>query len=215
MAELSDTEASTEVACPECEQIFATEKAERRHYTLEHNQELLLHNCEWCKKKYASSSALKRHHASRHPDRPVKRPLNVKLKVGTKRPASTQSSPTPKKVKKTGSPKVDSRTVTRSMTTTTEPLSKHSVGASDYEDITPPRRSPDPPNVETMKDVEAGKPLHTLTSDQLNNTGTPVLPSRLVTFLQPPLVTSTCPNTSLSRMNSGNLLQKLLRTRHQ
>ena len=73
MAEISDTDALAEVTCPACEQIFATEKAERRHYTLEHNKVQLLHSCEWCEKRYASSSALKRHHAARHSDRTVKR----------------------------------------------------------------------------------------------------------------------------------------------
>ena len=64
------------------------------------------------------------------------------------------------------------------MTLTTSPVAHHSAEVPNYENITPPRRSPsnhaqDPPDAQPAK--EAGLPLHTLTTDQLTNTGTPVL----------------------------------------
>ena len=149
MAESSSSEndGGSDVVCPVCEQVFKTEKAERRYFTLEHNKEVLVHICEECRKTYASPSSLKRHQAVRHPGLKTKRPLNVKVKYASKTPAKTSSPPVEKakKLKITDPTKVKFKTVTRSMTSVpTSTVSKPPTPDFEepaYENISPPRPS--------------------------------------------------------------------------
>ena len=144
MAEDTESDCYTKVACLNCGQIFKTEKAESRHYTLEHNKELLVYTCEECKKNYTSPSSLKCHQASRHQGLVTKLQLNVRVRVGSKR--SAESLPTQaKKAKITDPSKVKFRTITRSMaTTSTEITPKLLLPTPEqpvYQPISPPRPS--------------------------------------------------------------------------
>ena len=138
---------------------------------LEHNKELLVYTCEECKKNYTSPSSLKCHQASRHQGLVTKLPLNVRVRVGSKR--SAESLPTQaKKAKITDPSKVKFRTITRSMaTTSTEITPKLLLPTPEqpvYQLISPPRPSTsedDQPAV--IHQMPASIPLFTVPSPVL------------------------------------------------
>ena len=84
---------ATGVPCPECGRYFKTVKAERKHYTCDHNKEILLHVCQICDKPYASSHSLKRHSKVSHPNQDFMTPLNVKLPTPNQRPTNSVNIP--------------------------------------------------------------------------------------------------------------------------
>ena len=55
---------------------------------------MLLYQCQFCDKPYASSSSLKRHAAVSHPNQDITTPLNVRLPAANQRPSLAVNTPT-------------------------------------------------------------------------------------------------------------------------
>ena len=79
------------VPCPECGRLFKTIKAERKHYTREHNTKMLLYQCQFCDKPYASSSSTM---TSRHRSMcDYRRPISARVKLSILRSSPPSRTP--------------------------------------------------------------------------------------------------------------------------
>ena len=117
--------------CSVCERDFKTDKAMKKHFTLEHNSHLLPFECEWCLKRYLSEANLVRHARSKHPDIEINKPAYTvfnpspwslaeppakKKRVVITEPAMVRFKCVPAPVVLSGPPRQDDQTSTASLT---------------------------------------------------------------------------------------------------